>query len=303
MESGRFGKLTARCPGIGFRAREPMARHVSFRVGGPADMAFPKGEDELASLLRACAAEGVRPLLFGAGTNLLPPDEGLETLAVCLLGGLDTMRRLDGDRLELGAGVPMAKAAVFAAGEGLTGLEFAHGIPGSVGGGIFMNAGAYGGELRAVAEKTAFMDMTGAVVWYEGESQGFGYRTSAFQGMDGAIVRTVLRLAPGDPEAIRARMRELQARRRASQPLELPSAGSTFKRPAEGYAAALIEKAGLKGLRVGGASVSEKHAGFVVNDRGATCRDILDLIDEVRRRVLADSGVRLEPEVRILRDL
>ncbi len=289
------------CPGTELRVHEPMARHVSMRVGGPAAvMAFPKSEGELAGLLRFCAGRGLRPVLFGAGTNLLPPDGGLDAPVICLRGGLDTLRRLPENRIEAGAGVPLAKLAAFAAGEGLTGLEFAHGIPGSVGGGLYMNAGAYGGTLGALAVETAVMDAGGAVRAVSGAAQGFSYRSSAFQTMGAVIVRAVFQLAPGDPGEIRARMRELARRRRESQPLNLPSAGSTFKRPAGGYAAALIEQAGLKGLRVGGASVSQKHAGFIVNDNHATCADILELIREVQARVYAQSGIRLEPEVRIL---
>jgi len=293
--------LRRECPETALRAGEPMARHVSMKVGGPAAaMAFPKSEDELAGLLQFCARQGLRPVVFGAGTNLLPPDGGLDTLAVCLLGGLNTLRRLPGNRIEAGAGVPLAKLASFAAGEGLAGLEFAHGIPGSVGGGLYMNAGAYGGTLGARAVETAVMDAGGSVSTVSGAAQGFSYRSSAFQTMDAVIVRAVFQLEPGGPDEIRARMRELARRRRESQPLNLPSAGSTFKRPADGYAAALIEQAGLKGLRAGGASVSQKHAGFIVNDNHATCADVLELIREVQARVYAHSGVRLEPEVRIL---
>jgi UDP-N-acetylmuramate dehydrogenase len=194
----------------------------------------------------------------------------------------------------------MARAAEFACREGLSGLEFAHGIPGTMGGGLFMNAGAYGGELCQVAQETAVMDYDGQIHFLSGAAQGFGYRTSAFQTMEGVIVRTVLQLQPGNEETIRQTMKELARRRRESQPLNYPSAGSTFKRPVGGYAAALIDEAGLKGLRVGGAMVSEKHAGFVVNDGGATCNDVLQLIQEIQTRVFEHSGIRLEPEVRLL---
>ena len=301
MDSKLLGRLTQACPEVEVRPGEPMASHVSFRIGGPAAaMAFPKSEEQLASLLRFCREIGWKPVILGAGTNVLPRDEGLDALVICLRDGLTTLRRLEGDRLEIGAGVTMARAAEFACREGLSGLEFAHGIPGTLGGGLFMNAGAYGGELCQVALATYVMDDDGNVSVVRGEAQGFGYRTSAFQTMDGVIVRTVLQLRPGDPETIRAAMRDLAQRRRNSQPLNLPSAGSTFKRPVGGYAAALIQEAGLKGLRVGGACVSEKHAGFVVNDGGATCADVLELIKEVRQRVLEHSGIRLEPEVRLL---
>ena len=193
----------------------------------------------------------------------------------------------------------MARAANFAAGLGLSGLEFAHGIPGTVGGGVYMNAGAYGGEIRAVCRWSQEMLPDGTLVRREGVSQGFGYRTSVFQHTDGVIVRACFALQPGDPGIIRETMRELMTRRTASQPLDLPSAGSAFKRPQGGYAAALIESAGLKGLTVGGAQVSEKHAGFVVNRGGATVADVLELLRQVQQRVLEHSGIRLEPEIRL----
>ena len=294
-------RLKQVCPQVEIREEEPMAGHVSFRIGGPAAaMAFPKSEEQLGQLLRFCSSEGIRPLVLGAGTNLLPPDDGVNNLVICLLGGLNTLEDLGGGRIAAGAGVPMAKAASFAASLGLSGLEFAHGIPGTVGGGVFMNAGAYGGEICQVAVETAVMGADGEVRLFRGDAQGFGYRASAFQAMDGVILWTVFALTPDDRDAISARMHDLAQRRRASQPLNVPSAGSTFKRPAGGYAAALIDSAGLKGLRVGGAVVSQKHAGFVVNDGNATCADVLALIAEIQQRVFAQSGIRLEPEVQIL---
>ena len=300
MSQQWIARLREALPQIAVREEEPMSSHVSFRLGGPAAaMAFPTDDGQVAALLEFCREEGLKPLILGAGTNVLPPDEGLDTLVICLLGGLTALRRLDGNRIEAGAGVTMARAAVFACEQGLTGLEFAHGIPGSVGGGVYMNAGAYGGEMCQVAAETTVL-RGGTVMVIAGADQSFGYRTSAFQQQGDVILKTVFQLAPGDTAAIRERMSDLAARRRASQPLTLPSAGSTFKRPVGGYAAALIDAAGLKGLRVGGACVSEKHAGFVVNDGGATCADVLALIAEIQKRVLDHSGIRLEPEVRIL---
>ena len=291
-------QLQKACPEVPVRLDEPLAEHVSFRVGGPAAaMAFPASPDQVRELLDFCRGRGMTPRILGAGTNVLPPDGGVDTLVICLLGGLDGLRREGGD-VVAGAGVTLARAAVFACEQGLTGLEFAHGIPGSVGGGICMNAGAYGGELSQVAVETTVL-RDGRTETVRGADQGFGYRTSAFQDGGTVVLETRLRLQPGDPAAIRETMQSLAARRRASQPLNLPSAGSTFKRPAGGYAAALIDAAGLKGLRVGGASVSEKHAGFVVNDGGATSAEILALMAEIRRRVYEHSGIRLEPEVRI----
>lgn len=293
-------QLQTACAGMRILHEEPLAQHTSFKIGGPAQwMAFPRSEQELAQLLRLCHAAGVRPAVLGAGTNVLAADEGKRGLVICTRDCLTGVRRLDETRLAVLAGTTMAKAACAARDFGLTGLEFAHGIPGTVGGGVFMNAGAYGGEICQVAERTRVLLPDGTPREFAGAEQDFAYRHSAFSQLDCVIVETVLRLQPGDPETIRAAMQELARRRRTSQPLELPSAGSTFKRPVGGYAAALIDAAGLKGVGVGGACVSEKHAGFVVNRGGATAQDVLDTISLVQERVLAHSGIALEPEVRL----
>lgn len=292
--------LRAMCPDAAFAENEPLSAHTSFRIGGPAAlMAFPKNEDELAALLRAASQCGVRPRILGAGTNVLAPDEGLDGLVICTKDCLLGLRALEGGRIEAMAGETLAHAAVFARGQSLTGLEFAHGIPGTVGGGVYMNAGAYGGEIAQVAEETTVLMADGTRRVLRGAEQAFAYRTSAFERMECIIVKTVFALRPGDAGEIGARMRELMEKRRTSQPLELPSAGSTFKRPAGAYAGALIEASGLKGRGVGGAEVSRKHAGFVVNRGGATARDVLETIKLVQETVYADSGFRLEPEVRI----
>ena len=292
--------LRAMCPDAAFAENEPLSAHTSFRIGGPAAlMAFPKNEDELAVLLRAASQCGVRPRILGAGTNVLAPDEGLDGLVICTKDCLLGLRALEGGRIEAMAGETLAHAAVFARGQSLTGLEFAHGIPGTVGGGVYMNAGAYGGEIAQVAEETTVLMADGTRRVLRGAEQAFAYRTSAFERMECIIVKTVFALRPGDADEIGARMRELMGKRRTSQPLELPSAGSTFKRPAGAYAGALIEASGLKGRGVGGAEVSRKHAGFVVNRGGATARDVLETIKLVQETVYADSGFRLEPEVRI----
>ena len=301
MESrAEFQKLKSLCPGIELREQEPLRVHTSFQIGGPAAlMAFPKTPGELQRLLMAARECGVRLRVLGAGTNVLAPDAGLPELVICTRGCLLGLRLLDGGRLEAMAGETLSRAAVFAREHALTGLEFAHGIPGTVGGGVYMNAGAYGGELAQIAVETTVLLTDGTQRVLRGEAQAFGYRTSAFEKLDCVIVKTVFELHPGDPEQIQARMRELMEKRRASQPLELPSAGSTFKRPQGAYAGALIERAGLKGKGVGGAQVSEKHAGFVVNTGGATASDVLQTIRMVQDRVFEDSGFRLEPEVRI----
>lgn len=288
-------------PDLRVMREEPMSRHTSFKIGGPARrLAVPDSPEQLVLLAHAARELGARPLLVGNGTNLLAPDGGLDRLVILTAG----LKRLEAgkepDTVAAEAGVTLAQAADFACRRGLTGLEFAHGIPGTVGGGLCMNAGAYGGELRLVVEEAEVL-FPGGVRRLTGEELAFGYRRSLLTDHpEAAVLGAVFRLAPGDPGAIRERMRELMAKRRASQPLELPSAGSTFKRPPGQFAGTLIDRCGLKGLTVGGAQVSEKHAGFVVNRGGATCADVLELIRQVQERVEAETGVRLEPEVKVL---
>ena len=242
---------------------------------------------------------GISPRILGAGTNVLAPDEGLREVVICTKDALTGLCDLGGGKIEAFAGETLSKTAVFARNLSLTGLEFAHGIPGTVGGGIYMNAGAYGGEMKQVAMETTVLTMDGETHVFTGEAQGFAYRTSAFESFPAIIVKTGFQLAPGDKEEISARMQELMDKRRTSQPLELPSAGSTFKRPEGAYAGALIQQANLKGVFVGGARVSEKHAGFVVNTGGATARDVKALIELVQKKVFETSGYSLQPEVRI----
>lgn len=287
-------------PDLKILDEEPLARHMSFRIGGPAAIfAQPATVDELSKLLRFLAARGISLRILGAGTNVLAPDEGLREVVICTKDALTGLCDLGGGKIEAFAGETLSKTAVFARNLSLTGLEFAHGIPGTVGGGIYMNAGAYGGEMKQVAMETMVLTMDGETQVFAGEAQGFSYRTSAFEKLPVIIVKTIFQLAPGDKEEISARMQELMEKRRVSQPLELPSAGSTFKRPEGAYAGALIQGANLKGISVGGACVSEKHAGFVVNTGGATARDVKALIELVQKRVLETSGYCLQPEIRI----
>ena len=291
--------LSARLPELEFDPACPLAAHTSFQIGGNAPMAFPKTESELAALLRLLNENKLPFRVLGAGTNVLAPDEGVSELVICTKNALTGLRLLDGERIEAMAGQTLTRTAVFARDNGLSGLEFAHGIPGTVGGGLYMNAGAYGGELKNVALETTVLLPDGTKRVFRGEEQGFGYRKSAFEGINCVILKTVLQLSPGNPEEISAVMQELMERRRKSQPLEYPSAGSTFKRPAGYFAGALIEQAGCKGKGAGTARVSEKHAGFVINLGGATSRDVKDTIRLVQNRVLESAGVQLEPEVRI----
>ena len=290
-------------PDLEMAAEEPMSRHTSFRIGGPARrMAFPKRAEQVVLLVDFARQCGARPLVIGNGTNLLCPDEGLDRLVIDLSAGLtDLEKGQEPDTIAASCGVSLARLASFACDLGLTGLEFAHGIPGTLGGALAMNAGAYGGEMCQVVQGVHVLFPDEGIRLLTGEEMNFRYRGSLLTDRPDAVaLDAVVRLTPGDKEAIRAQMRELMARRKASQPLEYPSAGSTFKRPVGHYAGTLIDQCGLKGLTVGGAQVSEKHAGFVINRGGATCADVLALIEQVRWRVLDATGVTLEPEVRIV---
>jgi len=301
METTRFQEqISEQLPGIELRFFEKMAKHTSFRIGGPAEvMAFPKNSTELAEILKQSAFLDCKTAIIGAGTNILAPDAGLQGLVICLKDCLGGMEQLDQTRIRVSAGVTMTRAAVFAAERNLSGMEFAHGIPGTVGGGVYMNAGAYGGEVKDVCERVAVMYRDGSVKEYTTEEMGFSYRHSRLEEDDGIVISAVFALIPRPESEIREQMQELMRKRKASQPLEYPSAGSAFKRPVGGYAAALIDQAGLKGLTVGGAQVSTKHAGFVINAGNATAEDVKNLLKLTAEKVLAHSGIQLEPEIRI----
>ena len=290
-------------PGMKLLENEPMSAHSSFKIGGPV-RAFAAPED-VSSLSRLCSIlkdNHIAPMMLGNGTNILFPDEGLAELFIVSTEKLQRMFLLPDGAIYAEAGVSLSKLASFAQQNGLAGLEFASGIPGSVGGGTIMNAGAYGGELKDVIESVVLLYVPDQRLYeLSNEQCAFAYRTSLFKRMGGCLILSVVfRLEEGDGEAISAKMRELNERRRDKQPLDLPSAGSAFKRPEGYYAAALIDEAGLKGFRVGGAQVSEKHAGFIVNAGGATSRDVYELMMHVRRTVYEQKGVELEPEVILL---
>lgn len=294
-------ELRRACPGIKLLEQVPMCEHTTFRIGGPvALMALPQTAEETLTAIRVARRMDIRPFLLGRGSNLLCADGAVSRFVIKTNPGLNQIERVGPTELRCGAGVSMREAACFAQRCSLTGLEFAHGIPGTLGGGVVMNAGAYHGELSDVVAETTALNRDGQIVTLRGEEQDFAYRHSAF--LDGGMVvlHSILRLQPGDPAAIQARMDRLLYLRRERQPLEWPSAGSTFKRPAGGFAAALIDQCGLKGLTVGGAQVSEKHAGFVINRGGATCSDVLRLTDQIRERVARETGIELELEIRRL---
>ena len=293
-------RLAAFLPEVEMRFYEPMAAHTSFRIGGPAEvMAFPKNADELSELLKVSKQLDCKTAILGAGTNVLAPDSGVSGLVICLKDSMDGIQQLDKTTIRVMAGVSMTRAAVFAANLGLSGLEFAHGIPGSVGGGVYMNAGAYGGEISQVCMKVGVMDMEGSARILTNEEMAFSYRHSRLEDTGEIVLYADFALTPSTTEEVRGKMQELMSKRKASQPLDLPSAGSAFKRPVVGYAAAMIDQAGLKGYQVGGAAVSEKHAGFVVNLGGATAQDVKTLLHQVADKVFDVTGIRLEPEVRI----
>ena len=287
-------------PTLRLREEEPMSAHCSFRIGGPAELfAEPSDEGELLRLISALRYEAVPFTVIGNGTNLLVADEGVRGVVI-RLGDCFASARAEGARIFAQSGITLARLALLASDNSLAGLEFAHGIPGSLGGAVVMNAGAYGGELKDVITSVRALCPDGEVRVFPAAECDFSYRHSRF-GADYTVLGAEIELSYGDKDEILARMRELAAKRAASQPLDRPSAGSTFKRPADGYAAAMIDSAGLKGYRVGGAAVSEKHAGFVVNLGGATCRDVLAVMEHVRKTVFDRTGTLLEPEVRIIR--
>ena len=285
-------------PELETRENEPLSRFVSFRIGGPAKyLLLPSSALELESLCALLRRLGEKPLILGNGSNVLPPDGGID--GTVILTRKSAAAAVEGTLLRAECGALLTKVSGMAAEAGLTGLEFAFGIPGTVGGALVMNAGAYGGEMKDVVLRTEYLDGELRKCVCEGSGHEFRYRHSRFTPSD-VILRTELQLRRGEREAIQARCRELTEKRRASQPLDKPSAGSAFKRPESGYAAAMIDECGLRGLRIGNAQVSEKHAGFIVNLGGATAEDVKRLIFEVQERVYDRLGVRLEPEIRIL---
>ncbi len=281
---------------INFLENEPMHRHTSFKIGGAADVFVNIGSrEEFARVFSLCKEENVPVTILGKGSNLLVSDKGIEGVVICL-ENLNKMT-VSGEKITVGAGANLAALCTFAANEGLSGLEFAFGIPGSVGGAVFMNAGAYGGEMKDVLESVTAVNSHGEIFTLFGDELCLSYRSSAFQKNGATVIEAVFKLKKGNTEEIKASMTEIMKRRKDKQPLEFPSAGSTFKRPEGYFAGTLIEECGLKGFSVGGAQVSVKHAGFVINKGGATANDVLCLIKKVQETVSRKTGVTLEPEV------
>lgn len=283
-----------------FKEGEPLSAYTTFRIGGQAElMLFPENAEMLSRVLACCAELGEEPFLLGKGSNLLIDDDGLSGVTVCT-ERMTACRMVSETDIECDAGVPLVKLCKFALEHALTGLEFAYGIPGSVGGAVYMNAGAYGGEMRDVVYSCRAIDRSGNMRTLDAEQLGFGYRTSVFQENGSVVASAVFHLQKGNEAQIRAQMEDILNRRKEKQPLNYPSAGSAFKRPEGHFAGALIERCGLKGYAVGGAQVSEKHAGFIVNRGGATAKDVMQLIRYVQCTVKAQTGVSLEPEIRCI---
>ena len=297
-------KLTSLCQNLEceYILNALMKDYTTFQIGGPCDILVrPYDEGQVAALIQFCAVNGIRWQVIGNGSNLLAPDGGVSGVVIQIGSNFSYIRKsLKEGEIICAAGASLSAAAAFAQKEGLTGLEFAWGIPGNVGGALFMNAGAYGGEMKDIVVSADYVDGMGNARTIGFSEMQFGYRHSVFSDKDWCITKVKMQLRPGVPAEIRRTMENLMERRKSKQPLEYPSAGSVFKRPEGNYAGALIEQCGLKGRRVGGAQVSEKHAGFIVNLGDASSRDVARLIREIQNTVEEQTGYRLECELRQL---
>lgn len=280
-------------------ANEPMSRHTSFKIGGKADwLLMPETKEQLSQTLKVITDEGLPCFILGNGSNLLVGDKGIRGAVVCLKN-MDSIK-VCGDEIYAESGAILSRVSNVAVGACLTGTEFSSGIPGSVGGAVYMNAGAYDHEMKEIIKSVEYMDMQGNFYEIPGEECEFGYRTSKFVCGDYIILGCTLKLKPGNVDEIKAQISDYTQRRVSKQPIEKPSAGSTFKRPTGYFAGTLIEQAGLKGHSIGGAQVSEKHAGFVINTGGATAEDVFNLIEYIKKTVYEKSEVVLEPEVKMV---
>lgn len=286
--------------GIPLAEQEPMTRRTTFGIGGPALLLRPRSRAELQAAMTLCREAGEEPFILGRGSNLLVSDSGISRPVIQLDGDFTAITR-EGNTLRCGAGASLIAVCRAAAENSLSGIEWGYGIPGSLGGGVYMNAGAYGGEMKDILTEVTFLDEAGEYRTLPAAELSLSYRHSIFEERPGTvIVEAVLTLTPGDPAAIRAAMEDYMSRRREKQPLEYGSAGSTFKRPVGNYASALVDQCGLKGLSVGGAKVSRKHAGFIINRGGATAADVRELIAEVQRIVREKTGYTLECEIKFI---
>lgn len=292
---------TARKFGCQFTENEPMRRHTTFRIGGDADLfVTPKTAEGLAAVVAACNDEEIYFFILGNGSNVLVSDKGIRGVVIYTADCLNQIEMKNALEIKCGAGVKLSRLSDFACENSLSGAEFAWGIPGTVGGAVYMNAGAYGGEMKDILCECEYLTPDGELHTMTADEAELSYRHSAFNENGCVIVSATVRLKPGNSRQIREQMDDFMCRRKEKQPLEYPSAGSTFKRPATGYAAALIDECGLKGCSVGGAQVSEKHAGFIINKENATCFDVMRLVEHIQREVFLQKSVRLECEIRVI---
>lgn len=283
------------------KENEPMSEHTTFKIGGPADIFIePTSAETLADIVAACKRWEIPVYVIGNGSNLLVSDLGIEGAVIHISGGMCDISLNGAYEIECGSGVKLSKLCTFAQEHSLTGLEFAWGIPGTAGGAAYMNAGAYGSEMSNVVVRCTHIDSNGQFGSFEGEELAFGYRQSVYTDSDKIITSLKLRLKPGDPVEIRSHMDELFKLRKEKQPLEYPSAGSVFKRPHGNFAGSLIEQCGLKGYTIGGAQVSEKHAGFIINLGNATCYDVRKLIEHIKEEVFLQTSIKLETEIKFI---
>lgn len=286
---------------IDYRENESMKMHTTFRIGGNAALfIIPDSEEKLQKLICFLNSVDIKPIIVGNGSNLLVKDEGIDNVVIHPCGDLDFVRSIDETTIESGAGTSLASVCKYALSKGLTGLEFAYGIPGSIGGAVYMNAGAYGGQMSDVVKCVKHIEKDGKIGLVDAKDLAFGYRTSVYGTNEAVITSVTIKLQKGNSEEISSKMNELMQRRIDKQPLSYPSAGSVFKRPEGYFAGALIEQSGLKGKKIGGAQVSEKHAGFIVNAGDATCKDVLDLVDLCCKTVKEKFGVTLEREIKLI---
>lgn len=295
-----YRQITSIIPEERIRFQEPLSSHTTFKIGGPADvMAFPESISEIQQLVQYCHEFHIPYVILGLGSNVLVRDKGFRGLVIKLGNSLKGLY-ISGDEILAEAGIRLSELSKKAAANSLSGLEFAEGIPGSVGGAVVMNAGAYNGEMGQVLAAVSAIDPDGRIRKFQPEDMQLGYRSSIFQNTGWIVVSALLKLTPGRREDIENQMKEYARQRRDKQPLDMPSAGSTFKRPSGYYVGPLLEEMGLKGFRIGGAEVSSKHAGFIVNAGQASAQDIINLIAFIQQRALNEYQIKLETEIRIV---
>ncbi len=281
---------------------EPMSNHTSFKIGGPADlMILPDSSEQIEETIKCLVSAKVPYLVMGNGTNLLVSDKGIRGVVIKIYDNMDRYS-VDGEFMEIEAGMLISKASKIALQNSLSGLEFAEGIPGTIGGAVTMNAGAYIGEMSMVVDETEYLDVNGRIVTVRGKEHDFSYRTSVIQKTKGIVLKTRLKLKFGENPKIKEAMDDFNFKRRDKQPLEWPSAGSVFKRPQGYFVGKLIDDCGLRGYGIGGAKISDKHSGFIINTGVATCKDVLELISYIQKTVKGKFNVELEPELRIIGD-